>query len=75
MVDESKASGTSGSPVWKRALGWLAVVLIVAAVAFGALRIFIRPIPPGQLPPDGHPGASCALCHIVTDSVEPVTAQ
>lgn len=50
--------------------GVIALVVLVLLV-----RVFIRPIPPGQQAPSGHFGEPCWACHLVTNSAEPAEVQ
>lgn len=56
----------------RRVLVWVVGALLAVLVLVLLVRIFIRPIPPGQDAPLGHFGEPCWACHLISKSAEPV---
>lgn len=54
---------------------WGFGILLTLLVAILLLRVFIRPIPPTQEPPNFHFGDPCTVCHLVTEDAEPVDVE
>lgn len=66
--EERRSSG-------RTVLVWVVGLVLAVLVLVLLLRIFIRPIPPGQEAPLGHFGEPCWGCHLVTESADPVELQ
>lgn len=64
--EEERRSFSRSVLVW--AVGLVLTLLVLVLL----LRIFIRPIPPGQEAPLDHVGEPCWGCHLVTESADPV---
>lgn len=77
MTSPSKSSGTESvqRSIARQLLVWGFGVLLALLIAVLLLRVFIRPIPPTQEPPNFHFGQPCAVCHLVTEDAEPVETQ
>lgn len=75
-MDEDRRSDETGpGSGLPAAVKWLArlCVLVAGVLALFALaHVFLRPIPPGQEPPDRHPGELCWACHFVSERFEAV---
>jgi hypothetical protein len=56
--------------VVKRALAWIAGVVVVLLVLWGAMHVFLSPVNPEQEPPEGHFSSACWGCHLVLSSAE-----
>lgn len=70
--EDSQGAPVAPQSVVVRVLKWVVAAACLVVVLVVLLRVFIRPIPPDQAAPEGHPGEPCALCHIVTKNAEPV---
>lgn len=56
----------------RRAVAWVAGLVLLAFLLLALAHVFIRPIPPDQEAPADHFGEPCVLCHFVTESADPV---
>lgn len=71
-MDTSDTRLSERRPVAVRVLGWLVAGVLGIVVALALLHVFIRPIPPEQEAPDRHVPGPCILCHLVSESADPV---
>jgi hypothetical protein len=71
-MPETIDSAPPRSRFLRRILSWVIGVAIVLALVIPLLHVLLRPIPPGQEPPNVHFGEPCIFCHFVTDHADPV---
>ncbi|HZL05831.1 MAG TPA: hypothetical protein VFE45_10520 [Coriobacteriia bacterium] len=64
------APGVAPRSLPRRLVGWLLLVILLAALALGAVRFFIPTISPDQQQPPGHYFAPCAACHLTVAGAE-----
>ncbi|MDA3936788.1 MAG: hypothetical protein PF636_08015 [Actinomycetota bacterium] len=56
----------------KRAMGWMAALMLVLLLIWAAGHVFIQPISPDQETPREHVQDACWACHFVTSSADTV---
>ncbi len=64
------ASAASPKSLPRRLAGWLLVVVLLMALALGAVRLFVPTISPEQVQPPGHYFHPCATCHLTVAGSE-----